>query len=217
MDKLIASYPSVPDGDLVLCPANGVAYQADMSVDPVPYDTEYFNKYKQYEGSDIARALNNGRCAMLLRHVKEGSRVLDIGAGCGTFVMEAQTWGFDAYGFDINQATVEFLKNKNRFAAEPGEFDAVTFWDSLEHIENPMEVLCKIAYGAIVLVAIPVFSDLRRIRESKHYRPGEHLYYFTEFGFVGWMQQQGFLIIDRSDHENNAGRESISAFAFRRA
>ena len=57
---------------------------------------------------------------------------------------------------------------------------------------------------------------LRAVRASKHYRPGEHLLHFTEEGFVAWMRMHGFQLLECSDFEMQAGRESILSFAFRR-
>jgi len=62
----------------------------------------------------------------------------------------------------------------------------------------------------------PIFPDLTAIRASKHYRPGEHLYYFTEDGLVRWMALHGFLLRERNDFETRAGRDSILSFAFLR-
>jgi hypothetical protein len=161
--------------------------------------------------------LNAGRCAMLARHVVAESSVLDIGAGCGTFVKAARSWGYDAKGFDVIPKTVETLRGLNAFAEDPKGFDAVTFWDSLEHIEDPGAVLDRIDLCAIVLVAIPIFKSLADVRGSKHYKPGEHLFYWTEWGFVLWMKRHGFDLVEVSTHETDAGRESIAAYAFRRA
>lgn len=215
MDRFIAAFTSVEDADLRLCHANGVAYQADMKA-TARYDESYFAHYKGLEGTQIAARLNAGRCAMLARHAVAESSVLDIGAGCGTFVCCARSWGYNARGFDIIPETVEILKAMDAFAHGPAGFEVVTFWDSLEHIEEPESVLGRIELAAVVLVAIPVFADLTRIRESKHYKPGEHLYYFTDSGFAGWMALHGFKLLERSTHETDAGRESIGAYAFRR-
>jgi hypothetical protein len=215
MDRFIASFASVEDEDLRLCESRGVAYQADMSR-KIEYGVAYFDHYAALEGSDIAVRLNAGRCAMLARHVIPEGSVLDIGAGCGTFVKAARSWGYAAKGFDVIDKTVEVLKGMDAYAENPSGFDAVTFWDSLEHIEDPGELLAQIEKGTVALVAIPVVSDLRRIRESKHYKPGEHLVYFTACGFVDWMQLHGFKLLEISMHETNAGRESIAAFAFRK-
>jgi len=214
MNSLIQQYPAVADVDLILCEAHGVAYQADMKAGCVPYDDSYFDKYKSYEDTPIASALNAGRCALLMRHAADGATVLDIGAGCGTFVRQARSWGFGAKGFDIIAKTVEYLRSIDAYADDPAQFDVVTFWDSLEHIENPEELLSRVRHGAHLLVAIPLFPDLSNIRESKHYRPGEHFYYFTAAGFIDWMALNGFRLLEVSDHETSAGRESIGAFAF---
>lgn len=214
MDRLIKRFDSERDDDLRLCVARGVAYQKDMTQNQVAYDDAYFDKYAAYEGTVVAMALNDGRCEMLGRHAAPGMSVLDIGAGCGTFVRQARDAGYNAKGFDVIPKTVEHLREIDAFADDPESFDVVTFWDSLEHIENPETVLGRVAPGAIVLVAMPIFDDLRNIRASKHYRPGEHFYYMTLDGLVGWMALWGFRMLEVSDHETVAGRENIAAVAF---
>lgn len=213
MDVLIYRLPFEQDADLRLCHHEGIAYQTDMTA-TVEYSDAYFERYAGYEGSAVAAALNAGRCAMLARHAPEGARVLDIGAGSGAFVRSARSWGFDAFGFDINPKTVEHLKAIDAFARDPATFDVLTFWDSLEHIAEPAQWLSMVKRNGRVLVALPIFSDLREIRQSKHYRPGEHLYYWTADGFVQWMRLYGYRLTEQSTHETDAGREAIGAFAF---
>lgn len=216
MDSLIKRFDGQPDRDLVLCAHRGIAYQRNMARGRIQYDEKYFQNFKSYAGSSTERALNAGRCAMLRRHAPIGATVLDIGIGSGAFLLEARRAGFEAKGSDINPVALEWLETEGLHASSPRDFDVVTFWDSLEHIEIPDALLRRIKKNAIVLVAIPVFDDLRRIRESKHYKPGEHLYYFTADGFVDWMAMRGFRCLEHSAHEIEAGRESIGAFAFRR-
>jgi hypothetical protein len=59
-----------------------------------------------------------------------------------------------------------------------------------------------------------VLEDLSKVRASKHFKPGEHFYHFTVRGFVDWMTLYGFRLIEQSNHEIEAGRDSIGAFAF---
>jgi hypothetical protein len=215
MDVFISALAFVEDGDLRLC--EGIAYQADMRAGRIDYGDSYHDHYAGLEGTPVAEKLNAGRCAMLARRVPAESSVLDIGAGCGTFVKTARAWGYDAKGFDVIPKTVEVLKGMDAFASDPAQFDAVTFWDSLEHIEDPGTVIGQVRIGSIALVAIPIIEDLAKVRESKHYKPGEHLYYFTSWGFVEWMGWHGFSLLEHSTHEVDAGRENIGAFAFRRS
>lgn len=214
MDRLIKRFGRMKNDDLCIVEHRGIAYQRDPSFGKMAYDDAYFAHYKALEGSPVADRLNAGRVAMIARHASDGATILDIGAGCGTFVRSARTWGFDAKGFDIIPKTVEHLKNIDAFADNPDGFDVVTFWDSLEHIEEPESVLKRINKGAVVIVAIPIHDDIMRVRDSKHYKPGEHLYHFTAQGFINWMALHGFRLLETSTHEVDAGRESIGAFAF---
>ncbi len=215
MDRIIQHWDSRKDDDLRICAAHGVCYQRDMSK-RIEYDAAYHDHYLRLEGSEVAEKLNAARVAMVARHATAESSVLDIGAGCGTFVRAARSWGFDSKGFDVIPKTVDHLKEIDAFADNPEGFDVVTFWDSLEHIEEPEGVFKRISRGAIVLVAIPIIEDLAKVRASKHFKPGEHFYYFTERGFIDWMAIYGYRLLETSMHETGAGRESIGAFAFRK-
>lgn len=216
MDRVISSSPWYADDDLAICEADGVAYQRDMAAGRVEYGEDYFAKVAAYEGGEIARQVNAGRCSMLVRHLAPGARVLDWGAGSGAFMREARAAGFEVHGFDVIEETARWLRATGAYSHEPSRFDAVTLWDVIEHLEAPAEVLGEVRPGAMVFASIPVFADLARIRESRHYRPGEHLYYFTADGFIRWMAEIGFQHVETSDHETRAGRDSIGAFAFRR-
>lgn len=212
MDRFIATFPAQIDGDLALCPAEGVAYQRDMR-HPVEYNGAYFDKYVGYEDTPISLAINAGRIALVNRHVGSDMGVLDVGIGSGEFVKKRP----NTFGYDINQAAVDWLKSVNRWTDKFAAFDAFTFWDVLEHVEHPESYFSRIPHGAWLFTAIPVFDDLRTIRSSKHYRPDEHFYYFTERGFTDWMGLHGFRLVERADYETRAGRDSILSFAFHRA
>ena len=211
MDRFIQGYSAIYDGDLRLCITKGVAYQADMTV-TASYDEAYFAKYKSYEGTEIAEAINSGRVAMVNKYVSPDAGILDIGCGSCEFIKARP----NTFGFDINPAAVGWLKEHKRFSDTFGTFDGFTFWDVIEHVPVPEDYFRRIHDGAYVFVSIPVFSDLTKIRESKHYRPGEHLIYFSEKGFTDWMAEHGFQHLETQDFETAAGRDSILSFAFRK-
>lgn len=213
MDALIERFRgAVADGDLMICEQWGVAYQKDMS-NPVPYDDAYFDKYVGYEHTEIANAINAGRIALVNRHLGPKASVLDIGIGSGEFIKNRP----NTFGYDINPKAVAWLKKRMRWSDKFCVFEGFTFWDVLEHVPTPADYFAKMPDDAFVFVSIPIFADLKRIRESKHYRPSEHLYYFTEQGFIDWMALHRFYPHERTDFETKAGRDNILSFAFRRA
>lgn len=216
MDSFIASFAAQPDGDLMLCEANGVAYQSDMRARRVPYTDAYWQKVSAYENGHIANAVNRGRCDMLAFHLWTGASVLDIGAGTGAFVRAANAAGFRASGFDVMPRAIERLKAEGLYDSDVESFDAITMWDSLEHMESPGDWLRRARVDTLLFMSIPVFKSLSNIRKSKHYRPGEHLTYWTPEGLIDWLMSYQFKLVARSNHEIAAGRESIGAFAFKR-
>lgn len=210
MDRFIASLPAEADHDLMLCRDFGIAYQMDRT-NLCAYDEAYFDKCAGYEGQEIARKINAGRVALVNKHVGLGS-VVDVGVGSGEFIKNRpNTWGHD-----VNPKAVEWLKASGKWTPTLEGFAGVTMWDVIEHLQAPEDYLRQIALHGFLFVSVPLFYALGAIRASKHYRPGEHLTYWTEAGFVDWMERHGFRLLTMQDFEIQAGRESIYSFAFRR-
>ena len=210
MDRFLAALPIERDGDLILCPNHGAAYQADMTP-RAEYGADYFEKCHGYEGTEIARKLNAGRIAFVAKHFS--GRVLDIGVGSGDFVKARP----HTFGYDVNPVAADWLRQAGRWSTDFDSFGAFTFWDVLEHVPRPEDYLRHCYLHGFVFASVPIMSSVYSIRQSKHYRPGEHLYYFEESGLVEWMACHGFVLLEASDFESAAGRESIRSFAFKRA
>jgi len=210
MDHIIKNYKYAEFGELNYCFQNGIMYQRDMVVTAL-YQEDYFAKYRQYEGSEIARKLNLGRTQITEKYC---TFLLDIGIGSGEFIKQSSV---DAKGYDINPVAIAWLQEKQLYC-EPKNFcgNGWCFWDSLEHIPDPSKLLSLVSFGSFVFMSLPIFDDLLAIRKSKHYRPGEHLYYFTTNGLIGWMKEHGFETIEISDFETVAGRENILSFVFQK-
>lgn len=210
MDRIIQTYDYKRIGDLSYCQEKGLAYQTKMR-DSVKYDKNYFNKCLSYKNSDIAKKINSSRVKLVRKYIT--SPVLDIGIGSGEFI---ETYGRNAFGYDINPEAVGYLKSRGIYNGSLDMFQAITFWDALEHVINPEAYFRKIQPGTFVFVSIPIFKNLEEITESKHYRPNEHYYYFTKQGFIDWMSTYNFKLKELNKNEIDAGRESIQTFVFQK-
>ena len=207
MDRYLRELCTIADGDLTL--GQHWAYQTDMTV-TAAYDQTYWDKCAGYEDGDIGRAITRGRVQFVDRHCLNW--VCDVGIGSGQFV-RARSF---THGTDVNPKALEWLEASGRLAKDVSKYPALTFWDVLEHIPTPADYLNKVPVGGYVFTSVPIFADMTRIRESRHYRPGEHLYYFTEPGLIAWMAMHGFRCLEVADFETRAGRDSILSFAFQR-
>jgi 2-polyprenyl-3-methyl-5-hydroxy-6-metoxy-1,4-benzoquinol methylase len=86
--------------------------------------------------------------------------------------MDCQGW--QVTGVDISSVAVERVRSKlglhallgslPQEALEPGSFDVITMWHSLEHVHEPLSVLCEarhlLAPGGRLLVAVPNIASL---------------------------------------------------------
>jgi hypothetical protein len=174
------------------------------------YDKDYFNKYVKMENTDIANSINDFRTNISQKYCNS---ILDIGVGSGEFIKKSQ---IKMYGYDINEYGVKWLKDNNLFL-DPYKSDiscveGLTFWDSLEHFYEPSEILNIIPIGKYVFISMPVFDNILNIKKSKHYRPNEHLSYFTTKGLIMFLENIGYDIIEISDKETKAGRFEIMTF-----
>lgn len=194
----------------------GIAYQEKRDK-TIVYDEKYWDKLKGYENKPIDNEITLFRCNLVEKYCKY-TNILDVGCGTGRFLKayydRVQCWMF---GFDIMPETITWLRKNAMYVdpskAVPNDIKGICFWDSLEHLAEPGEVLDKIKQG-YVFVSIPIFKDITKVRESKHYRPNEHFWYFTNEGLIYFFRSYGFKLLERLDGEIQAGRENIYTYVF---
>ena len=205
---------NIPFGDdLRYCYKHGIMFQTDMSKS-IEYGKNYYQHYVTLIGNEISNKLNASRVALTEKYSK---CLLDVGIGSGEFIMRSK---MKVYGYDINPYGISWLRERNLYvdpySSALDGIDGWTLWDTLEHISHPEEFLHLVLPGTYLFVSLPIFSDLTKIRQSKHYKPGEHYYYFTEQGFLWFMTSRGFSLVEMSDQESVAGRDSILTFVLRK-
>lgn len=175
---------------------------------PMDYTGDYFAKYQALDDSPMGAALTKARVAFVAKHYE--GQVVDIGIGGGRFVTES-----GAAGYDVSAEAVDWLdRNGLYFDPYKHHTEAITCWDSLEHIPDPERLIGMV--GEWVFVSMPTYKSQQDCLASKHYKPGEHLHYWTERGFIRWFARNGFACMDINDTESDLGREGITSFAFRR-
>lgn len=174
-----------------------------------PYDADYFSRYKELADTDLGRELTAARIRLVARHYT--GPVLDVGIGAGQFVTARP----ETKGYDVNPAGVEWLKERGAWAnLYRDRYPALTFWDSLEHIDRPDVAVARAEKW--VFVSVPIFSGAEHIIRSRHFRRDEHIWYWTHDGLVAWFCEQGFELVESNGIETALGREGIGSYAFAR-
>lgn len=174
-----------------------------------PYNADYFSRYQRMADTPMGRELTAARIQLVARHY--AGELVDVGIGSGQFVESRP----ETLGFDVNPAGIDWLKQRGCWADIYRErYQALAFWDSLEHIDRP-----DIAVGKAekwVFVSVPIFDSAEHITRSRHYRKDEHIWYWTHDGLVSWFREQGFSLVEHNTVESALGRDGIVSFAFYR-
>ncbi|MGH7998289.1 MAG: class I SAM-dependent methyltransferase [Brasilonema sp.] len=154
------------------------------------------------------------RLQNLLLPRTEQFRFLDYGCGDGHFLALGKLFGFDVYGIDFSSVRNErsakmgitiFNSLETLESYQIGRMHAVTLFQVLEHLEEPLAVLNQIANimedGGILIVEVP---DCRGISQPQNFsefhavHPLEHINAFTPITLKKLCEQVGFVSIKRN-------------------
>jgi hypothetical protein len=205
------AFASLAERHLLWLPDYGIGY---LDVPPPVgfYGVDYFRRYRDLDFTDMGRALTDARLTLMRRHWQ--GPIVDVGIGGGLFVSACLEFT-PASGWDVNPEAIRWLFERGMLCdPRAGRVPAVTMWDSIEHMADPTEILDNVESWAFV--STPVYRDADDVMGSKHYKPGEHLWYFSEIGLVMFMKKHGFRLVEANGVENALGREAIGSYAFRR-
>jgi hypothetical protein len=202
----------VARGRLTWWPQIGVGYYP-VENGPETYDEAYFDNYATLAQTPMGRAIMRARFDFVDRHFK--GTLIDVGIGCGAFVNLRRGRHRTTYGWDVCPKAMAWLEERG-LALDPHlvPVRAITLWDVLEHIHDFRSLLANVRDW--VFVSIPIFQDHAHVLHSKHFKPREHVWYFTADGLIDVMKSLDFECVEHNDMESRIGREDIGTFAFRR-
>lgn len=165
-----------------------------------PPDYLPFTKAIQDEPSLLAR-LDRGyglakRCRAVERHKAKG-KLLDVGCATGDFLNAMARRGWEVWGVEVNPHAAAYARERfglrvfQRELAEadflPHYFDAITFWDALEHLPDPIAALARaralLREDGLLVISLPDL-DSWEARLFGRYWGGldmpRHLYVFNK-------------------------------------
>ena len=200
---------------LLRCTACNVVY-----VSPTFDEAHYREVYASPEYQEIVRDLGIRsheyraqrfgveRVALMARHVAtQRPRYLDVGCSTGFVVEAARDAGWEATGIDLNPSAIDFGRSRGldlRTAAledegfEEGSFDAVSLFDVLEHLHDPVRTLRAsvrlLRPGGIVFLYVPNYDSASRLlmgKDAHFIWPTHHLNYYTPATIRDLMTREG--------------------------
>ena len=136
-----------------------------------------------------------------------GKKLLDVGCANGQFLEYAGKFAVESTGIDISEEMVNAGKEaglnclvKDLFEME-GEFDLLTYWDVIEHVSNPRQVLEKtrelLAPGGEVVIQTPCTGMVSELFGDKwlYYLPVQHLHLFSQESLFKLLSDTGFSVV----------------------
>lgn len=202
---------------IMKCTRCGLIYAS-----PRPGEEELLSSYKAVVDQTYVAELD-GRVLTFQRSFNELSellsprgRLLDIGCHIGMFLKVAQGNGWECYGLEPSRWATQYgreqlgvnikLGTLGNGAFERESFDAVTMWDVIEHLTDPLNQLREIwrilkPEGLLCLTTLDIGSPFARLMGRRWWWLMEmHLYYFARRTITAMLGEAGFETVCISRH-----------------
>jgi 2-polyprenyl-3-methyl-5-hydroxy-6-metoxy-1,4-benzoquinol methylase len=196
-------------GDIFLCNSCGF-----LQCHKLPNVLKYYEEMedKNYDETSDQRSLQMKKVLKCIEPFKNHGRLLDIGAGSGLLVREADVLGYEAEGIEPSVWLQKIAENNNLkvhlgtlpHSSVGHNYDIITLVDIIEHVSAPVDIL-KDVYsvlddnGICLLITPDVKSLMARILKWKwwHYRIA-HIGYFNKETIELCLKNAGFKIVSIS-------------------
>lgn len=179
------------------------------------YYEQYWNRSTDVSDNDVTTP-DRKRCLLetLLKYLKPGDSVLDLGCGGGQFTRAMHEAGYAAIGMDISEKAINLafkqfpechfqILNPNGTIPSPDEtFAAVWCTEVIEHVLDVHDFLSEIYRvvkpNGILILTTPYHGLLKNlaivlIKFDKHFDPqGSHIRFFNRRSLENCLGKAGF-------------------------
>ena len=166
-------------------------------IDTSIYNDGYLEKYKEWEDNGQLKIKDSTKWMLINKHMPGIKTVLDIGTNFGYFLdhvppeCNIKTYGYDKY---LGPYQDESVFDR--------EYDLITFFHTLEHIEDPYAFIKKLKCKYIMFT-IPWLGDRMSARSflvfSGEIKHGEHKNFYTRKSLNILLRDFKVLCEDYSD------------------
>jgi SAM-dependent methyltransferase len=201
---------------LLSCVGCNLVYADPLEVPPGLYDAAYDqidtnefyqNYYTQVSGRKLHTAWAWRQFFDRYGRPDGSQRLLDVGCSTGGFMAVAQANGWKTAGLEVSSSAAEVARKVTESDVEigliedspyaPGSFDAVTTWEVLEHMTDPVgfarRVMQLLKPGGVWALSVPNWaSRWERATVQEIRRPPYHLTYWTEAPMQRLLAGSGF-------------------------
>lgn len=209
-----------------------------VSLFPHPMQEEILDLYKNYDSKkdrfkyeSIRRKKVYPDKLTKLKKYAKGPRLLDIGAGLGTFAFMATQEGFDVTAIELSHEQCKRAKNEygmdllnhNIFDIKNdiGRFDIVHLHHVMEHLTSPsrmFDIIEKLLKdNGILLIEVPYqlnriqdpFKKLKTIGSILNF---EHMFFFSPKTMKNYVKMKGFEIIEFNQYRSEQFQGNVFSF-----
>ncbi|HEX2647319.1 MAG TPA: class I SAM-dependent methyltransferase [Candidatus Dormibacteraeota bacterium] len=188
-------------------------------IDAIYREKSYYQGAQGSIGFQDYASLEPARRKMFARHlariesVVRVGKILDVGCANGDFLKVARDRGWQVFGADpsaaradVEAAGIPLVGNTVLDAAvKVGSLDAVTFWDVLEHVADPVANLARaralLKPGGVVVLTVPDSANLvARVSGRRWFgykTAGEHLQFYTDRSLRAAFEKAGLAVSER--------------------
>lgn len=132
---------------------------------------------------------------------KQNPKILDIGCGWGDFLTVVKQSGLGYLGVDESNAAIEICRSKglNCKKHPSGRFSAITCFQVIEHIKNPLSFLknCRkmLKKNGVILITTPNNDSPERKKAGSNwsvYNTDSHFVFYNKKNLAGLLIKAGF-------------------------
>lgn len=180
------------------------------------YSESYFERGSKYRKSPETNSentsVNDARKVNQLSKYCSAGNLLDIGCALGGFLASAREKGFTCAGVEFSDFAADYTRRLLGIPVHTGPlseaklplaaFDAVTLWDVIEHLVDPVgdvrTIRALLKPDGIIAISTGDYRSVTARMLGRFWpllTPPQHLFYFSERSLGKLLQQNGFDIL----------------------